>query len=227
MSMKQGIGSGQTGDGKSECRHFAAADAKSLQLCLTLCDPTDGSPPGSYVHGIFQAGVLEWGAIAFSGRSSTAPLKMSLPPPRLCPSGVTTVALVMASGWVPYSGCNKVPQTHLHKAISLAILRFGGQECEMSLIGLKSRCQQGRFLLGAPGQSPWLFSFWWSPAFLCLWPYHSSFHFHRYLAFSSAIETSYKDVCDYNTFQVRLDSPGSFPISIVHLVTSALTFVTR
>ena len=44
----------------------AAAAAKSLQLCPTLCDPIDGSPPGSSVHGICQARVLEWGAIAFS-----------------------------------------------------------------------------------------------------------------------------------------------------------------
>ena len=44
----------------------AAAAAKSLQSCLTLCDPRDGSSPGSSVHGIFQARVLEWGAIAFS-----------------------------------------------------------------------------------------------------------------------------------------------------------------
>ena len=36
----------------------------SLQSCLTLCDPIDGSPPGSPVHGIFQARVLEFGAIA-------------------------------------------------------------------------------------------------------------------------------------------------------------------
>ena len=43
-----------------------AAAAKSLQSCPTLCDPIDGSPPGSSVHGIFQARVLEWGAIAFS-----------------------------------------------------------------------------------------------------------------------------------------------------------------
>ena len=43
-----------------------AAAAKSLQSCLTLCDPIDGSPPGSPIHGIFQARVLEWGAIAFS-----------------------------------------------------------------------------------------------------------------------------------------------------------------
>ena len=38
--------------------------AKSLQSCLTLCDPVDCSLPGSSVHGIFQARVLEWGAIA-------------------------------------------------------------------------------------------------------------------------------------------------------------------
>ena len=46
----------------------AAASAKSLQSCPTLWDPTDCSPPGSSVHGIFQARVLEWGAIAFSSR---------------------------------------------------------------------------------------------------------------------------------------------------------------
>ena len=42
------------------------AAAKSLQSCLTLCDPTDGSPPGSPVPGILQARTLEWVAIAFS-----------------------------------------------------------------------------------------------------------------------------------------------------------------
>ena len=45
---------------------MAAAAAESLQSCPTLCNPIDGSPPGSSVHGIFQARVLEWGAIAFS-----------------------------------------------------------------------------------------------------------------------------------------------------------------
>ena len=44
----------------------ATATAKSLQSCPTLCDPLDGSPPGSPVPGILQARVLEWGAIAFS-----------------------------------------------------------------------------------------------------------------------------------------------------------------
>ena len=43
-----------------------AAAAKSLQLCPTLCDPIDGSPPGSPIPGIFQARTLEWVAISFS-----------------------------------------------------------------------------------------------------------------------------------------------------------------
>ena len=45
---------------------FAAAAAKSLQLCPTLCDPRDGSPPGSPVPGFLQARTLEWVAISFS-----------------------------------------------------------------------------------------------------------------------------------------------------------------
>ena len=44
----------------------AAAAAKSLQSCPTLCDPRDGSPPGSLVPGILQARTLEWVAISFS-----------------------------------------------------------------------------------------------------------------------------------------------------------------
>ena len=43
-----------------------AAAAKSLQSCLTLCDPIDGSPPGSPVPGILQARTLDWVAISFS-----------------------------------------------------------------------------------------------------------------------------------------------------------------
>ena len=45
---------------------FEAAAAKSLQSCLTLCDPMDGSPPGSPVPGNLQARTLEWVAISFS-----------------------------------------------------------------------------------------------------------------------------------------------------------------
>ena len=54
-------------------RHFctsykptAAAATKSLQLCLTLCNPIDSSPPGFPIPGILQARTLEWVAISFS-----------------------------------------------------------------------------------------------------------------------------------------------------------------
>ena len=50
----------------SEILYAAAAAAKSLQSCPTLCDPIDGSPPGPAVPGILQARTLEWVAISFS-----------------------------------------------------------------------------------------------------------------------------------------------------------------
>ena len=54
---------------------YAAAAAKSLQWCPTLCDPVDDSPPGSPVPGILQARTLEWVAISFSneGKESFLP----------------------------------------------------------------------------------------------------------------------------------------------------------
>ena len=48
------------------CFNAALCSAKSLQSCPTLCDPIDGSPPGSPIPGILQAGTLEWVAISFS-----------------------------------------------------------------------------------------------------------------------------------------------------------------
>ena len=50
----------------SSLRAAAAAAAKSLQLCPTLCDSIDGSSPGSSVPGMLQARILEWVAISFS-----------------------------------------------------------------------------------------------------------------------------------------------------------------
>ena len=44
--------------------------AKTLQSCLTLCDPVDCGPPGSSVHGVLQARILEWVAMPFSRGSS-------------------------------------------------------------------------------------------------------------------------------------------------------------
>ena len=61
---------------KISCRPLAAAAAaaaKSLQLCPTLCDPVDGSPPGCPVPGILQARTLEWVAISFSIQTPYVP----------------------------------------------------------------------------------------------------------------------------------------------------------
>ena len=46
--------------GRKVMTNLAAAAAKSLQSCPTLCDPIDSSPPGSFVPGILQAKILEW-----------------------------------------------------------------------------------------------------------------------------------------------------------------------
>ena len=61
-------------------RHFllqcmkVKSESEVAQSCPTLSDPMDCSPPGSSVHGIFQARVLEWGAVAFSNLCNDAPI---------------------------------------------------------------------------------------------------------------------------------------------------------
>ena len=62
-------------------RLCAAAAAKSLQSCQTLCNPIDGSPPGSPVPGILQARTLEWVAISFSNAAAAKSLQLC---PTLC-----------------------------------------------------------------------------------------------------------------------------------------------
>ena len=55
------------------------SESEVAQLCPTLSDPMDCSPPGSSIHGIFQARVLEWGAIAFSRDLSYPRIKLEHP----------------------------------------------------------------------------------------------------------------------------------------------------
>ena len=56
-------------EGRKHVAVAAAVAAKSLQSCPTLCNPIDGSPPGSSVPGILQARTLEWAAISFSRKT--------------------------------------------------------------------------------------------------------------------------------------------------------------
>ena len=66
MSTQGSFLLGETNVQIQEYAASSAAAAKSLQLCRTLCDPMDGSPPGSPIPGILQARTLEWVAISFS-----------------------------------------------------------------------------------------------------------------------------------------------------------------
>ena len=59
-------GRNQSNGSINKCTAAAAAAAESLQSCPTLCDPRDGSPPGSPIPGILQTRTLEWVAISFS-----------------------------------------------------------------------------------------------------------------------------------------------------------------
>ena len=79
----------------------AAAAAKSLQSCPTLCDPRDGSSPGSPVPGVLQARVLEWGAIAFSIDTANAVVKNPVPHCSLTPNSSIHYSKCFAPGLYP------------------------------------------------------------------------------------------------------------------------------
>ena len=96
-----------------------AAAAKSLQLCPTLCDPIDGSPPGSPIPGILQARTLEWVAISFSSawkwKVKVKPAAQSCPTlsdPRDCSlpgSSVHGIFQARVLEWVPIAFSGKSP----------------------------------------------------------------------------------------------------------------------
>ena len=75
---------------------IAAAAAKSLQSCPTLCDPIDGSPPGSTIPGILQARTLQWVAISFS----ILPHERELTSLDLLPDSAVTILLLSDCSYV-------------------------------------------------------------------------------------------------------------------------------
>ena len=90
-------------------------ESEVAQLCLTLSNPMDYSLPGSSVHGIFQARVLEWGAIAFSGvrhnLATKPPRPPSLPLYRRCDQlGNSTIFLIFLT-LVPLLYCSLYMET--------------------------------------------------------------------------------------------------------------------
>ena len=92
----------------------AAAAAKSLQSCLTLCDPIDGTPPGSSVPGILQARILEWVAISFSNERMHAKLL------QLCP----TLCDLMDSS-PPGSSVHRILQAGILECVAISFSQNG------------------------------------------------------------------------------------------------------
>ena len=84
----------------------AAAAAKSLQLCPTLCDPIDDSPPGSPIPGILQARTLEWVAISFSNACMQAKSLQSCDSMDSSPPGSSVAGILQARilEWVALEG---------------------------------------------------------------------------------------------------------------------------
>ena len=77
------------------------SESEVAQSCLTLCDPMDCSPPGSSIHGIFQARVLEWDAIAFSDFTANHyEIIIYLVFPELEPLFLDSLSLCLPISWV-------------------------------------------------------------------------------------------------------------------------------
>ena len=121
----------------------AAAAAKSLQSCLTLCDPIDGSPPSSPVPGILQARTLEWAAISFSNVWERKVKVKSLSRVRLLATPWTTAYQAPPSmGFSRQEYWSGVP------------LPSPGSECWDMCLGFALKCFEGDFPGGSVVPSP-------------------------------------------------------------------------
>ena len=92
------------------------SESEVSQLCLTLRDPMDCSPPGSSVHGIFQARVLEWGAIAFSDALMWEDHKGSCVGQLFWATQITIEMIFFGWFWKLYTSLH--PSINLHFTIS-------------------------------------------------------------------------------------------------------------
>ena len=113
--------------------------AKSLQSCPTLCNPMDCSPPGSSVHGILQARILEWVPISLSTGSSQFSL-VTQPCPTLSNPMDCSIPGFPVRHQLP-----ELAQTHVHRVI------FPTQGLSLHLLPFLHR-QMGSFPLASPGK---------------------------------------------------------------------------
>ena len=126
------------------CSSTATATAKSLQSCPTLCDPIDGSPPGSPVPGILQARTLQWVAISFSNAWKWKVKVKSLSHVRLFETPWTAAHQAPPSmGFSRQESWSGVPlpspvfvYTYCNFSLSLTILGGTLKACKSSLLNL-------------------------------------------------------------------------------------------
>ena len=102
------------------------SESEVTQLCPTLSDPMDCSLPGSSVHGIFQARVLEWVAIAFSLlisrlRANWRPVRLTVPPGEYwCPEGDILCFHYSRAGWFSKHGRVPIINSHWDQRVALS-----------------------------------------------------------------------------------------------------------
>ena len=101
----------------------AAAAAKSLQSCPTLCDPIDGNPPGSSVPGALQARILEWVAISFSNACMHAKSLQWYP----------TLCDPMDSS-PPGSSVHRILQARILEWVAIAFTLYGCESCTINKV---------------------------------------------------------------------------------------------
>ena len=102
-----------------------AAVAKSLQLCPTLCDPIDGSPPGSSIPGILQA-ILDWVAISFSNTCMHAKSLQSCPTPIVSGLSQSLPTCLSASAFAAPSKQLKSPCQNMRQVMLFSYKPFIG-----------------------------------------------------------------------------------------------------
>ena len=140
-------------------RILAAAAAKSLQSCLTLCDPIDGSPPGSPVPGILQAKILEWVAISFSNEWKWKVKVKSLSRVRLFETPWTVAyqaPLSMGFSRQEYWSGVPLPCPRIPEWVKIPLFRGSSQPTQESSPGLL-HCRQILYCLHHQGShSKWL-----------------------------------------------------------------------
>ena len=101
-------------------------ESEVAQLCPTLCDPVDCSLPGSSIHGIFQARVLEWGAIAFCivNHEENANQNHNEISPHTCHNSEHQITNVVAGIWGKGNSCTLVVGMQIRAAVVQQYRRF-------------------------------------------------------------------------------------------------------